>query len=372
MGIKKLAIFVPKYNQYSETFIKAHTDFFKDDSIIFHEGLIPKYCDNKVILSDSVWNKVKRVLRKKFNGISEDQLLTKKIKRIIQRQNVKAILFEFGVSAAENISLIKSVQIPTYVHFHGADAFDNTILQKYKNQYLEIFDHSRYIFAVSYEMVENLEKLGARREKIIYNPYGPNKKFLSVVPNRGNSFLSVGRFVDKKAPFISILAFNEVVKAGMDCNLIMVGDGELLNSAKLLAKSLDLEDKIQFKGISDHMTVFKYFAEAFCFIQHSVTDINGSKEGTPVAVLEASAASLPVISTFHSGIKEAVVDNKTGLLTEECNIYGMANHMKKLLLNRDMAKEMGINGRIHVVNNYSIEQHLNVLREKIFDFIEND
>ena len=46
---------------------------------------------------------------------------------------------------------------------------------------------------------------------------------------------------------------------------------------------------------------------ARAFVQHSVTAADGDSEGTPVSILEAGAAGLPVVSTRHAGIPEGVV-----------------------------------------------------------------
>ena len=56
-------------------------------------------------------------------------------------------------------------------------------------------------------------------------------------------FLSVGRFVDKKAPHLTLLAFKQVAAELPAATLTMIGDGDLLESCKLLAKSLNLLDR---------------------------------------------------------------------------------------------------------------------------------
>ena len=62
-------------------------------------------------------------------------------------------------------------------------------------------------------------------------------------------------------------------------------------------------------------------------MQHSITASNGDTEGLPVGILEAMATALPVISTRHSGIPEAVEDGITGFLVEEHDVRGMAERM---------------------------------------------
>jgi glycosyltransferase involved in cell wall biosynthesis len=71
--------------------------------------------------------------------------------------------------------------------------------------------------------------------------------------------------------------------------------------------------------------------ESDCFIQHSITDEeSGDEEGLPVAILEAMPAALPVISTRHAGIPDAVSHGVTGLLVEEGDILGMAGQIHDL------------------------------------------
>ena len=80
-------------------------------------------------------------------------------------------------------------------------------------------------------------------------------------------------------------------------------------------------------------------SECFGFVQHSVTASNGDKEGTPVAILEASLAGMPIISTSHAGIKDAVEHNITGVLSEEYDVD---------------EKELNNNSTIPVKNNSTI------------------
>ena len=56
----------------------------------------------------------------------------------------------------------------------------------------------------------------------------------------------------------------------------------------------------------------KYLQNADVFVHPSVTDVNGDKEGIPGAIVEAMAAGLPVISTYHAGIPNIIKNNKTG------------------------------------------------------------
>src|SRR5690606_10578037 len=128
--------------------------------------------------------------------------------------------------------------------------------------------------------------------------YGPNEDFFQLQPDyQSHQFVSVGRFVDKKAPYALIMAFKDLLKQFPQARLIMIGDGYLLNTCKNLVKILELEKVIQFVGSLSHQEVQKHIERSFCFLQHSIVADNGDSEGSPVGIIEASAAGLPVIST---------------------------------------------------------------------------
>ena len=75
------------------------------------------------------------------------------------------------------------------------------------------------------------------------------------------------------------------------------------------------------------------------FVQHSLTDPdNGDEEGLPAAIQEAMAHGMAVVSTRHSGIPEAVIENVTGLLVDEGNVKEMA---MALLRVRSCASNLG-------------------------------
>lgn len=105
--------------------------------------------------------------------------------------------------------------------------------------------------------------------------------------------------------------------------------------------------------------------KALAFVQHSITAINGDQEGTPVAILEASAAGLPVISTFHAGIPDVIINEETGLLVNEHDVEGMAQKMILLLQNNELAKTLGKNGKERIQTNFSQARHLHVIDDLI-------
>jgi glycosyltransferase involved in cell wall biosynthesis len=84
-------------------------------------------------------------------------------------------------------------------------------------------------------------------------------------------------------------------------------------------------------------------------------------EGTPVAIIEAQAAGLPVISTYHAGIPDIVVHNETGYLVEEGEVDRMADYMISLASNLSQAKSMGDAGRKRIQEKFTMTHHIAAL-----------
>jgi glycosyltransferase involved in cell wall biosynthesis len=70
---------------------------------------------------------------------------------------------------------------------------------------------------------------------------------------------------------------------------------------------------------------------------------------------------LPVVSTRHAGIKDAVADHETGFLVDEGDIDGMSEKMQILAGDASLRRKMGIAGREKMINEYSLKERTAVL-----------
>jgi colanic acid/amylovoran biosynthesis glycosyltransferase len=358
-----IAIISPSKNAYSETFIQAHKNL---------EGNIFYYYGDKSFLSlegegslhnspNSFLIKLKRkILRKPF-----DYYFNELLKRSLRKNSIDVVLAEYGTTAQEQLEVVKDLNLPLIVHFHGFDASRKDILKRYNN-YAAVFEYAKYIIVVSKKMHKDILNMGCPQYKLFYNVYGPNNDFLNLTPRYSTPyFISVGRFVDKKAPYYTLLAFKEVVSKFPEAKLKMAGEGYLLNSCKNLVHHFGLKKNVEFLGIITPEEFMGYLENSLAFIQHSLTAENGDSEGTPVAILEASGAGLPVISTFHAGIPDVIDNNKTGFLVPEHDVEEMTNAMLKLLNDPALAKEMGERGKKNISLNYNMKRHLENINKLI-------
>lgn len=360
MQKQTLAILSPNQNAYSETFIQAHKQL-PFNIRFYYGGAVPTQLEGKgSLMQFSIRERIEKKLFKKFS-LHEYGLYYS-----LKREGVKCILAEYGTTACESLNVIKALRLPLTVHFHGFDASVNDILKDYAARYVAIFDYTDTVISVSNAMTEKLIKLGCPENKIKLSIYGPNPVFYETKPDySSNQFIAIGRFVEKKAPYLTILAFKKLTDKFRDAKLVMVGDGILLPVCKDLVTVLGLAGKVDFKEVLSPEDIKQLFQESIAFIQHSIVAENGDSEGTPVAILEAQAAALPVVATRHAGIPDIVIHGETGFLVDERDIEGMADYMLKLINNKKLVAEMGCKGRQRIANFFTMEKHLSTLADKI-------
>ena len=159
--------------------------------------------------------------------------------------------------------------------------------------------------------------------------------------------LFVGVFkIRKRIPNL-LYAMVEIIKEIPNAKLLIVGgrwgyEGALRN----LVSEWRLEDNVIFAGKVADDELPAYYAAA------DVVAVPSSYEGFPVVVLEAMASGKPIVTSKVSGIPEAVIDNKTGLLIEKDNIKQLAEKILLLLKDPIKREKMGKAARERVIENF--------------------
>jgi len=283
--------------------------------------------------------------------------------RHLRSKSIEVVLAEFGPTGVSIMDACRLAAIPFVVHFHGFDAHHTSTLETYGKSYPVMFSRASAIVAVSRHMRKQLLDLGASPDKVHYLPYGVDcSLFEGARPAAAPPvFLAVGRFVDKKAPYLTLLAFKKTLMRVPDARLIFIGDGELLEACKQLAKVLGVADNVEFRGPQSSGEVAAAMQSSRAFVQHSIRTSYGDSEGTPVTILEAGASGLPVVSTRHAGIPDVVLEGETGFLVDERDVDGMAEHMAALAENPSLAGTLGAKARQHIASNFALSQNIDRL-----------
>ena len=285
------------------------------------------------------------------------------MKKYFLKHNIEAVLAEYGPTGAHVAEACRQTNTPLIVHYHGRDAYHYKTLDRYKDRYRKMFDIAAAIVVVSNDMRAQLVALGCPEEKLMLNPYGPDDSLFKPIEQleRDPVYLSVGRFTAKKSPDKVLNAFARTAKEVPEAKLIMAGDGELFEQSKAHAEALGLGQKVVFTGPVNPTVISGLHRTARIFIQHSVRAADGDSEGTPVAILEAMGSGLPIISTRHAGIKDAVVEGETGYLVDENDVDGMVDYMIELGKDYERCAAMGASGAQRIRSRYTLERHLGEL-----------
>ncbi len=142
--------------------------------------------------------------------------------------------------------------------------------------------------------------------------------------------LTAARLVEKKGLDDALEALARLSQRGVAFTFRIVGDGPLRADLEARARTLGLAERVVFTGRLDREAVFAEMALADVFLLPSRTDASGDQEGTPTALIEACAVSIPCVSTFHAGIPEIILDGETGLLVPERDVAGLADRLERL------------------------------------------
>ena len=95
----------------------------------------------------------------------------------------------------------------------------------------------------------------------------------------------------------------------------------------------------------------------------SRTASDGETEGLPTTILESAALGRPAVSTFHSGIPEAVVDGGTGLLCPEGDRASLARAVRRLLTDDELRVRLGRQARRHVETHFDLGRQTRILED---------
>ena len=364
----RIAIISTNKAAWSETFIQAQVERLPAEVEFLYGGWLPRYYGkDQHFLGESEIKQGVIYWGEKMFGKDGYESLRNKITQHLRSKGIKAVLAQYGPSGVEMLPICKDLGIPLIVHFHGYDAFDQEMLAEWGSRYPDLFAGAAAIIGVSRQMVDQLISLGADPAKVHYNPCGANEAHFQYHDAGQNPprLLAVGRFSETKRHDLTIRAFGKITEEVPEAKLRIAGEGLLFDRCKALVLELGLEQRVSFLGVLDHLQVATEMAQARAFVQHSMVTPSGDSEGTPVAVMEAGLAGLPVVSTQHAGIGEVVLDGKTGLLVAEGDVEGMAQNMLKVLKEPGLATELGEQANAHIKANYTLEKRIAVLWEII-------
>lgn len=356
-----LAVVCPQMGYPTETFVTKHINRIAPGRTVVLTG--------KVYAKGWFSGPVKTIPIVKGRYFFSEEL-DGEILRFLKANSVTHILCEFGCIGGAVIELnSRTLHLPVFVHFHGEDASHFLRYEEFVSYYKWMGKQARGVIAVSEPMAERLIKIGipSKKIKVVHSGVDVNEVIHSTPEKSPCRFILISRFVPKKGILYALKAFKKAWAALPGIKMDVIGDGPLRREIEGYISEHDLKGPVTLHGWRSHRFVLRMLDKCSVLVQHSMTDPKtGNREGLPVSILEAAAHGLPVISTFHEGIPEAVEHGKTGFLVNERDVKKMAEYMVELGENGDLRKAMGIAGHDKMLRDgFSTQDSIGSLRRFI-------
>jgi glycosyltransferase involved in cell wall biosynthesis len=153
----------------------------------------------------------------------------------------------------------------------------------------------------------------------------------------------IGRLAPVKDHGFFLDAIEKVAeKTSKNIRVFIAGDGS--ERAIIEQRANDINSK--FKGL----ITFTSWIEDIAPFNHAmdIVCLSSKNEGTPVSLIEAQAAGVPVISTNVGGVKDIVEEGETGFVVEPNDLEAYANKLLELVEDETLRSKMAENGWDHV------------------------
>ncbi|MEM7309044.1 MAG: glycosyltransferase family 4 protein [Planctomycetota bacterium] len=165
---------------------------------------------------------------------------------------------------------------------------------------------------------------------------------------------STGRLVPKKGLDLLLKSLARVVTPW---RCVIAGDGPQHAELQRLARRLGIARRVRFLGAVDTATVRSYLRRAHVFVLPCRQAADGDIDGIPVALMEAMAMEVPVVSTRVSGIPELIEDRVSGRLVAPENTLELTYAISEILACSEHARSLGRAARAKVAAEFDLHRN---------------
>jgi L-malate glycosyltransferase len=142
-------------------------------------------------------------------------------------------------------------------------------------------------------------------------------------------------------PQLAVEVFRDIRRSHPDARMVMAGlDKGLEPEIKSMVADFNLEDAVRFPGFLGHEAKIKEYSDADIYLNTNRID------NTPVAVIEACAMGLPVVTTNVGGLPDLIDNGMTGILVSDGNVNSMVDAVNWLLDDDQSTEKLSKNGRL--------------------------
>lgn len=249
------------------------------------------------------------------------------------------------------------MNIPYSLTAHAVDIFSDRVSPKALQKKLS---SAAFVITVSEYNKRFLSQNFATPHTTIHRVYnGIDLSLFNPKPNSSSdpfTFLCVARLVEKKGHDTLLEACRILKERHVPFQCKLIGAGPL---QKEIEKKIDqgkLHDMVQLLGPQTQEEVLRHFHESHCYVLTCKTGSNGDQDGLPVAMVEALACGIPVITTPMTGNPEVIRNEYNGLLVPFEEPSAVAAAMEKMVRQRSFYDALCKNTRESVEQQFDIRQ----------------
>lgn len=256
---------------------------------------------------------------------------------------------------ASIISLQPSIRVHTF-HGHLLNGYFGPFkrsLVVIAEKFLALFTHQ--LLAVGDKVRQDLLNAGiGTKGKFGLMPPG---LALGVFPDRQESRIAltlpanslqcafIGRVTQIKRPDRFLDVVSEIKKRGVNLDFFIAGDGELLDMCRERIKREDLPVTI----LGWQSDIERVLSSADMVV------LTSDNEGTPLSLIQAGMAGLPVVTTNVGSVPEVVLDGVTGIVTG-LDVVEIADALEKLVSDKDLCTKLGAAAQEFTLSNFGVKR----------------
>jgi L-malate glycosyltransferase len=280
------------------------------------------------------------------------------IKKIIARNNIDIVHSNTGYDRTAAAFAGRGTSAKHITSCHSLESISHNLTHYIRNKYLT------YHFIADGSSIKNLitsqDNIPLSKITVVHNGINPGEMSRDIalrekirsefnIKNNENLIGSVGRLVSFKGYKYLLTAFKLVLEELPDTKLMIVGDGELMNSLKEQAEVLHVDKRAIFSGFRDDLQ-----AVYSAFDIYANTSISGGGELFPFSILYAMAQGIPIAASKVGDIPEIIKDNSNGFLIEEKSPYRISEKLIELLKDKNKAELLGAKGKLILEENFTL------------------
>lgn len=269
--------------------------------------------------------------------------------------------FGFATVAIDRELVAKAMPCKMAVSLRGYDI--NVYPKEHRNCYLKLWQQVDKVHSISNYLLKEAFKLGLPQtvESKIISPAIDTKNirqrddFEFHKPLR---LLTIARLHPIKGLEVAIKAVKILATHGVDCNYVIVGEGDQLKELTQLAQRLGIANRVNLLGRKPHTETVAMLSTADLYLQPSIN------EGFCNALLEAQGHACLCIASRAGAMEENIVEGQTGFLVLPADESQLANAITNAMgLTKNERKEICLTAAKRVKEKFDIAGYNNAWKE---------